>query len=134
MESILDLVTIKTSSNGKSQNNIRQPSLTTESYPFWICDIPLPQCQSGFVYFLISVRTRSFTYIGECKCIVNCLAYHNSGHGSTSTLPSHQRPYAILGYIAGFNSTDKTCCCFIERKWKEKRDELIIEGIPGPRE
>ena len=134
MESILDLVTIEASSNGENQNSIRQISLTTESYPFRICDISLPQCKSGFVYFLISVRTRSFTYIGECKCIVNRLANHNSGHGSTSTIPSHQRPYAILGYIAGFNGTDKTFRRFIERKWKEKRDELIREGINDPRE
>ena len=134
MESILDLVTIEASSNGENQNSIRQISLTTESYPFRICDIPLPRCKSGFVYFLISVRTCSFTYIGECKCIVNRLANHNSGHGSSSTIPSHQRPYAILGYIGGFNGTDKTFRRFIERRWKEKRDELIREGINDPRE
>ena len=104
MENILDLVTL----GEESHTEMTTPSLTTESYPFRICDIPLPQCRSGFVYFIISVKTRNFTYIGECKCIVNRLRQHNSGYGSSSTTPPHNRPYAILGYIAGFNGTDKS--------------------------
>ena len=62
----------------------------------------LPQCKTGFVYFLISARTRDYTYIGECKCLVDRLYQHNSGHGSKSTTPAHRRPFAIMGYICGF--------------------------------
>ena len=129
MENILDLITIDEDSHTERAT----PSLTTESYPFRICDIPLPQCKSGFVYFLISVKTRNFTYIGECKCIVNRLRNHNSGHGSSSTTPAHNRPYAILGYIAGFNGTDKSFRKYIEDTWKAKRDFLRSQGIEDPR-
>ena len=136
MENILDLVTLKLPSDESSQDDRVQQirSLRTTSYPFRICDIPLPQCRSGFVYFLISVRTRNFTYIGECRCIVSRLTKHNNGYGSSSTTPLHGRPYAIFGYIAGFNNAEKRIRRYIEQKWKEKRDFLISQGCDNPRE
>ena len=136
MENILDLVTLKLPWDESSQDDRARPirSLRTTSYPFRICDIPLPQCKSGFVYFLISVRTRNFTYIGECRCIVSRLAKHNKGYGSSSTTPLHRRPYAIFGYIAGFNNAEKRIRRHIEQKWKDKRDFLISQGCDNPRE
>ena len=134
MESILDLVTMKLVLNDAIDMDLSPPSLTTQTFPYRICNIALPQCQSGFVYFLISVRTLTFTYIGECKCIITRLRKHNSGYGSTSTTPYNKRPYAIFGYIAGFNDANKTLRRLIERKWKEKRDYLISQGIEDPRQ
>ena len=116
MESILNLVTLKIPSEEETNNVMIPPLLTTEAFPYRICDIALPQCKSGFVYFLISVRTRNFTYIGECKCIITRLRNHNSGYGSASTAPANKRPYAIFGYIAGFNNSNKSFRRFIERK------------------
>ena len=133
MESILDLVTMNPSSIENDTIESSIPSLTTQTFPYRICEISLPQCQSGFVYFLISVRTLTFTYIGECKCIVKRLRNHNSGYGSNSTTPANKRPYAIFGYIAGFNDSNKSLRRFIERKWKEKRDYLISQGVEDPR-
>lgn len=133
MESILNMVTLKVTSNTESQKNSQRiPTLTTQYYPFRICDIPLPQCKSGFVYFLMSPRTQSYTYIGEYQCIIHRLAKHNSGHGSLSTIPSNQRPYAIFGYIAGFNGADRVFRRVIEKMWKEKRDFLIESGNEDP--
>ena len=65
---------------------------------------------------------------------MNRLRNHNSGNGSASTTPSHRRPYAILGYIAGFNGCDKSFRRLIERNWKEKRDFLIQQGNFDPRQ
>ena len=79
------------------------PSLTIQTFPYRTCDVVLPQCQSGFVYFLISVGTLIFTCIGEYKCIVTRIRKHNSGYDSTSTTTHNKRPYAIVGHIAGFN-------------------------------
>ena len=87
MEIILNLVTLKIPSEEETNNVMIPPLLTTETFPYRICDIALPQCKSGFVYFLISVRTRNFTYIGECKCIISRLRNHNSGYVSASTAP-----------------------------------------------
>jgi hypothetical protein len=130
MENILNFITIS-NDNPNNQNTI--PTLNQDSFPFRICDISLPQCKTGFVYFLISIRTRNFTYIGECKCIVTRLYHHNSGHGSTSTIPANRRPFAIMGYICGFDGQNKPLQRQLERQWKERRDFLISEGIDDPR-
>ena len=129
MEKILDLLTICEDSHVE----MKTPSLTKESYPFRICDIPFPQCKSGFVHFLVSVKTRKFTCTGECKCIISRMRKHNSGYGSSLITPSHNTPYAILGYIAGFNGTNKSFWKFVEDTWKAKRDYLRIQGIEDPR-
>ena len=35
--------------------------MTQRVYPFRICDVVLPQCRTGYVYFLISLCSRDFT-------------------------------------------------------------------------
>ena len=116
MENILDLITV-----GENIGE-RVPILNYRSFPFRICDISLPQSKTGFVYFLISVRNLDYTYIGECSCITKRLYQHNSGHGSTSTAPAHCRPFAVFGYICGFNGENKPLRRQVEKQWKEKRD------------
>ena len=71
MENILDLVT----DNEREENawSTILSSLNQNAFPYQIRDISLPQCKTGFVYFLISARTRDYTYIGKCQCIVNRL-------------------------------------------------------------
>ena len=128
MENILKLITIN-----DNPGNASIPTLTQNNFPYRICDVSLPQCKTGFVYFLISVRTRDYTYIGECNCIISRLYQHNSGYGSTSTTPINRRPFAIIGYICGFNGDNRDLRREIERKWKEKRDYLITEGIDDTR-
>ena len=74
-----------------------------------------------------------YTYIGECKYIVTRLYHHNSGHGSTSTITANRSPFAIMGYICGFDGKNKALRRKLERQCKEKRDCLICEGIFDPR-
>ena len=57
MESVLDLIT-------ENDNNLtRLLTLTQSSFPFLIFNIALPHCKTGFVYFLISIKSRDYTYI-----------------------------------------------------------------------
>ena len=133
MESVLDLVTVVPEFDSNDCTEIPAISLSTQTFPFRICEIALPQCQTGFVYFLISVKTLTFTYIGECKCSITRLKKHNSGFGSSSSTPANKRPYAVFGYIAGFDNSNKSLRRLIERKWKENRDFLIGEVLEDPR-
>ena len=128
MESILGLVTL----NEINENWVAL--LTLSSFPFWICDIFLPHDSSGFVYFLISLKTLHYTYIGETKSIVTRLNQHNSGYGSKFTAPANKRPYAVMGYICGFDGDQNKHLRWhiIEKAWKEKWDFLISQGILNP--
>ena len=62
MENILNLITVD---SDIAINQTRVPTLNLESFPFRICDISLPKFRTGFVYFLIAIRTMDYTYIGE---------------------------------------------------------------------
>ena len=56
MERVLEIITINTSSNDVAK------VINTESYPYKIKDMSLPQCNTGFVYMLISLRKKDYTY------------------------------------------------------------------------
>ena len=122
MEEILKLITM---------NENEPPTgrvFTQSSFPYRVYDFVLPQCNTGFVYMLISLRDNNFTYIGKTKNIRTRIQQHNAGIGSSSTEPIHLRPYALAAYISGFDSRDDLLC-YIETKWKQRRDRLIRNGI-----
>jgi predicted GIY-YIG superfamily endonuclease/molybdopterin converting factor small subunit len=131
IERVLDLVTVNQDENQVHQT---EPSIIMNSFPFRICDIALPQCRTGFVYFLISLKNRQYTYIGHCQCLRERLPQHNSGYGSESTAPEHLRPYGIMAYICGFEDGKKELRLHLERSWKLKRDRMIERGFNDPRE
>ena len=47
----------------------------------------LPDCNTGFVYMILSLKNKEFCYIGETISIRRRLQQHNSGYGSNSTAP-----------------------------------------------
>jgi hypothetical protein len=124
MEQVLELITM----NGESNETFQPRIMTPNAFPYRICDIPLPQCNTGFVYMLISLRIRTFTYIGTTKCLSSRLRAHNAGYGATSTEPTHLRPYALLAYVCGFGGGRTDLRFYIENKWKEKRDDVLGQG------
>ena len=77
---------------------------------------------------LLSIVRPTYSYIGETKCIRSRLEQHNSGHGSSSTEPAYLRPFGVLAFICGFNG-EKPLRRYVEKKWKERRDDLIRDGI-----
>ena len=80
----------------------------TEVYPYHACDIILPTDETGFVYFLISIRDFDKDYIGQTEQLPRQLQQHNSGYGSISTADPYYRPYAIAAYITGLYGMNKT--------------------------
>ena len=64
MESVVQLVSFNSKSERVSIFFNQEHSFT-----FQICDISLPECQTGFVYFLNSCRYPTFSYIGMTNFI-----------------------------------------------------------------
>ena len=130
MGEILKLITLN---NEENQSSDQPRQICQSHFPFRICDTPLPQCNTGFVYMLLSIRRQTYCYIGETKCLRTRLRQHNSGYGSSSTEPSYLRPFAVMAYICGFNNQE-TLRLYIERKWKEKINYLKRNGINDNRQ
>ena len=126
IEKMLELVTINRSNS--DVNTRGEGVMNQNQFPFRICDITLPQCRTGFVYFMASIKQPSFTYIGTTVCLRERLLQHNSGYGSSSTTPEYLRPYAMMGYICGFDGRNVELRYHIERQWKMKRNRLMRIG------
>ena len=54
-------------------------------FPFCMCDIPLYNNDTGFVYMLISVQDVILTFVGQTKNIDRWFKEHNSGYGVNGT-------------------------------------------------
>ena len=82
IESILSIITINDKQNRPTpEQSKNQPYLSQYTFPYRICDNELPQCNTGYVYFLISIRSMIFSYIGKTNSIRQRLRQHNSGIG-----------------------------------------------------
>jgi hypothetical protein len=100
IEDILALVMVN---EENVHRNGQWQMMTQRVYPFRICDVVLPQCRTGYVYFLISLCSRDFTYIGQTICLCTQTRWHNNGYESIPTEPVLLCLYAVMGYICGFN-------------------------------
>ena len=98
MESIMEMATIDpvSETNDVCIFNHRE-------CPFRITDMPLPECNSGFVYMLVSNRNHYFCYIGQTGNMSSSLNQHNQGYGSKTTTPPSLRPYSLFAYVCGFD-------------------------------
>ena len=65
MESVLEIISVNSESHGCETTVLFQ----AKSHPFCICDIQLPDCNTEFVYMLISCRNQNYSCIGETKSI-----------------------------------------------------------------
>ena len=90
-------------------------TLAIRNHPYNLEKQQLPTDNTGFVYILISLRTRANLYIGETSHLLRRLAQHNSGHGAKQTRDLRYRPWAILAYVTGFQGNKR------ERKHFEAR-------------
>ena len=126
MEEVLSLTTINSDAS-VGPNQIRRV-FTPSSFPYRIRDSALPQCNTGHVYMLMSIKDMNFTCIGKTKCIRNRIQKHNSGVGAVDAEPLHLRPHAMFAYVCGFDSQNDLLF-YIEDAWKQKRDQMIRNGI-----
>ena len=114
-----DIITVNSSHHGHEVDS-HNCTFTQTSFPFRMCDVSLPDCNTGYVYMLISVKDMSYAYYGKTNSICRRLMQHNSGFGSTSTEPIHLRPFALYAYICGFNG-NQDLMFYVEQQWKEKK-------------
>ena len=128
MEMILDIITVR--ENGQEDRPHRN-MMHTDTFPYRICDMSLPQCNTGYVYMLISLKDKSFVYIGMTTSIIRRIGQHNSGLGAVSIEPLHLRPYALFAYICGFDLR-KDLMVYVEQRWKAKRNQLRRNGVNEP--
>ena len=68
MEEVLELITVNATSN---QHPVLPASrrMSQSSFPYRICDVSLPQCNTGYVYMLVSMKDNNFSYIGKTLSI-----------------------------------------------------------------
>ena len=109
------------------------PILPMDPHPFRFCDRPLPNCNTGVVYMLISIKNHNYSYIGMTMNIKNRLNQHNSGNGSSYTTSLNLRPWALFAYIVGFDG-DRRTMFYIEQRWKLRRQQEIDRGMNNPKE
>ena len=53
--------------------------MNQESFPYSICDISSPQCNTGYFYMLVSLKYFNYSYIGKTSSIRRRILHHNSG-------------------------------------------------------
>ena len=99
-------------------------------------DVALPHDNTGFAYILMSTKDPRFTYIGSTNNIRRRFHEHNSGFSTKQTAPASLRPWALLGYVTGFNG-EKRRYRFFETSWINQKNkycrkmgsQATIEGI-----
>ena len=130
IEDVLDVVTL----SPQDSEVQRAPStpFTQQSFPLRICDVSLPQCRTGYVYLLISLKNPDHTFFGETICLRTRIQKHNSGYGADGMNTVELRPFAILAYICGFNG-DKHLRQHVCNHWMEKKYDLLMnDGVSDP--
>ena len=104
-------------------------------FPYRMKDWQLPKKGILCCYFLLSLGDRKTTYIGQTGNLARRLNSHNSRMGgSKSTNRPHLKPWAIIGYVEGFDSTDEMQQ--FEKQWQVKVEveQTKAGGNLGPRE
>jgi hypothetical protein len=76
----------------------------------------LPGDNSGYVYLLLSLKTKSVVYIGQTINLPRRILQHNQGCGAQQTKSLRLRPWAVLAYIGGFNG-QRELLHLCEQRW-----------------
>lgn len=112
MENVIKLVGIvpeQTTNTSNTESRRLIPIFQYESFPLDFKCIPLPRCNTGYVYFLVSTKDTSKTYIGQSMDLMKRLLQHNSGFGTEFTRQINLRPWIIYAFISGFEKKDNLC-------------------------
>ena len=81
MEEVLQLITVGVNPHVLPARRV----MTQATFPYRICDVCLPQCNTGYVYMLMSVNDHNYSYIGKTLSIRRRIQQHYYGVGSVST-------------------------------------------------
>ena len=78
-------------------------SLNQSNFPFRICDISLPQDQTGSFYFFMSQIYTSYVQMISTPCLRTTLSKYNAGGYALGTdIVMYLRPFVLIDSIFGF--------------------------------
>lgn len=118
---IMSIVTLDQNNGGRQTQTLHH-----NDFPFRISDISLPQDQTGAVYFLMSLRDRTYVHIDSTYCLRSMLWKHNAGYSSVDNdLPTNKRPYVLIAYICGFQK-DKELMTRVKERWRDQRNFMNV--------
>ena len=129
MEKVISL--LDSSSSSSSLNLDTSNVFTYSDYPYDFNNIELPDCHTGFVYFLISLKDINKSYIGQTFDLRSRLRAHNSGNGTSFT--DLNRPWALYAYIIGFDN-NRHKMMSIENSWEYLRIQAVNNGVRDPKQ
>ena len=130
MEKIISLVSI----NNRTQiDSPLIPIFDYSSIPFEFNQLPLPQCNTGYVYLIVTVRNKRAYYIGETMCLKTRLRQHNSGSGTFFTNKIGRRPWALFAYITGFDKK-RNLMKSVENSWQKLCHDAVSDGVRSMKE
>ena len=102
-----------------------------EAHPYDFIHIELPDCNTGFVYFLVSLKDVRKTYIGQTYNIKKRIHDHNAGFGTSFT--DEFRPWALYALIIGFDGV-RTYMMSIENSWQYMCNIASRQGMTNPKD
>ena len=82
MDQVLGIITINS-----NIEEVQECTMGQETHPYQICDVPLPQCNTGCLYMLISLNDLNLIYIGIEISIKTRLLHNNYGVRAVDTEP-----------------------------------------------
>ena len=82
---------------------------------------PLPQCNTGHVHMLMSIKRMNFACIGKTKCVRTRMQKQNHSVEAVDTEPIHLRPHDVFAYVCGV-LIGKTIYYFMLKMLRSKRE------------
>ena len=100
-----------------NNNSESSASLNQSRFLFRICEISLPQDQTGPIYFLTPQKYTSYFHIGATLCLrTNLRKYNAGGHASGNDIAMYLKPFVLIAYICGFRN-DRQMIEYIKDQW-----------------
>lgn len=92
--------------------------------PFRMCDFEILNTAASFCYHLVSLGdpTKTTSYIGETGNLAMRLTQHNQARGARATRDSHLIPWALMGFVSGFEGNERSERQRFENDWKAHRN------------
>ena len=125
MENVIQIFSEENSHNNNDEDNQdlhtrRIPVFQYEGFPLDYNAIPIPRCNTGYVYFLVSSKDTTKTYIGQTMDLLKRINQHNSGYNTDFTNQIDLQPWLLYAFITGFDQ-NRTLMLSIEHNWQAQR-------------
>ena len=102
-------------------------SLNQSIFPFRICDISLPQYQTGSVYFFMSQKYTSYVHIGSMLCLITTIRKDNvGGYTPVTDNVMNLRTFVLIAYICGFKK-DRQMIEYTKDQWIDKKNHNVLQ-------